>query len=216
MDVSPACLDDEERDQASRFITAELSRRFTAGRVMRRMVLSKYTGLAPHALRFGEIGQKKPILLGLQSPLEFNQTNSGDLALLAVSSDMPVGIDLEVPKDRSAALDIAKHQFHELEKTAIFSRCTENEQVAAFYRCWTRKEAFVKALGLGLYLPLNSFAVDVNGQERTKLLVCPDEHGPPAMWEILDLGVPGGNFAALAIAQPQARLQCFSYAFERC
>ncbi len=175
-----------------------------------------YTGIPPEALRFGETGQKKPILLHLKSPLEFNQTNSGDRALLAVSGGMPVGIDMEVPTDRGAALDIARHQFHELEKAAIFSGRTEGEQVAAFYRCWTRKEAFVKALGLGLYLPLDSFAVDVTGRERTRLLVCPETHGPASKWEITDLGLSDGSFAALAIAHPHTSFQRFSFAFGRC
>lgn len=213
VDVSPDCLDDEERQQAARFVTADLSRRFTAGRVMRREILSKYTGIPPAALRFGESGQKKPVLLNSGNPLEFNQTNSADWTLLAVSGAMPVGIDLEVPPERGPALDIARHQFHALEKAAIFSARTAGEKVAAFYRCWTRKEAFVKALGLGLYLPLDSFAVDVTVRQRSSLLVCPALHGPASKWEITDLDMSDGRFAALAIAHPRVRLRRFSFAF---
>lgn len=213
IEVRADCLDHEEQEQARRFVTEELTRRFTAGRVMRRKILGKYCDTPPEALQFGEIAQKKPVLTGAGAALQFNQTNSADLAMLAVSTAQPVGIDIEMPKDR-AALEVAEHQFHPLEIDAIFGARSEDEKIAAFYRCWTRKEAFIKALGLGLYLPLDSFAVDVRDRKRTELLVCPDPHGPSDKWSIVNLDAPAGSFAALAVPLKTLRIRYFGYSAE--
>lgn len=116
----------------------------------------------------------------------FSLSHSGNMALCAVS-DMEIGCDIEVPRGFDPA--IARRFFHPAEKEWLFSQ-PEAEQSSAFFRLWTGKESFMKALGLGLSLPLDSFAV-IPGQE-----VQLTQHADPRPWQMRSLR-DGESFLAL-------------------
>jgi len=114
-----------------------------------RMILSGYLGVAPEAIgfRYGEAG--KPFLEDTASGLEFNLTNSGDLALVALSLGMPVGVDCEQIRDRGDMVAIAERMFSP-EQAARIAAATPEDRLWKFHIAWTALEAEVKADGRGL------------------------------------------------------------------
>ncbi len=153
-------LDDVEAARADRFRYPLHRRRFIARRAMMRMVLARHLGCAPREIAYdlGEHG--KPELCGARS-LRFNLSHSHELALLAVTDrDDDIGVDLEKHLGRRADRDSARRFFSEQEMRAL-DPLSGSQFTAAFFKCWTSKEAFVKALGCGLSVDLDRFAVCV-------------------------------------------------------
>ena len=104
----------------------------------------------------------------LSRPIEFNLAHSAGVGLCAVAIGHRVGVDLEQIRPNPSCMEIAQRFFAPAEVAAL-SRLTGDDLIRAFYRCWTRKEAYLKATGLGLSLPLASFVVPV--WDRTKMLL---------------------------------------------
>jgi 4'-phosphopantetheinyl transferase len=141
-------------------------------------LLGQHLGLDPTAVVFVLNAYGKPSVAQAPS-MHFSLSHSEDRALLAVSDTLVVGADLEQvrPLDH---LELARRNFHTDEVAAIESQRTESAQRQAFFRIWTLKEAVLKALGMGLSLPLDSFAVSIATSPPT-MLVSP-EASPPAWW----------------------------------
>jgi 4'-phosphopantetheinyl transferase len=176
-------LNDEERARARRFHFDKHRNHFIVARGLLRMLLGRYLDAKPEALQFCYGAYGKPALDGLegQSPLHFNVSHSHETALFGFVQDRELGIDLEYIKRDFSTEDIARRFFTESEVEGIESNLPA-ERVAAFYRCWTRKEAYIKAIGSGLSQPLNEF--DVNRLPE---------------WSLIDLE-PGEDYVgALAI-----------------
>jgi 4'-phosphopantetheinyl transferase len=154
-------LNDEERARAQRFHFDRHRHHFIVARGVLRALLGLYLGTKPEALQFRYGAYGKPALDGeqRQSPLRFNVSHSHETALFGFVHDRELGIDLEYIKRDFSTEDIARRFFTPNEVESIESN-PEAERVAAFYRCWTRKEAYIKAIGSGLSQPLNEF--DVN------------------------------------------------------
>ena len=134
-------LDAAERDRAARFRWEEVRRRWTAGRAALRRLLERYTGVPAAELRFARGEHGKPYLAG--SSVRFNMTDSGDLALYAVTLDAEIGVDVE----RVRAIDgasISRRFLPESEAAAV------RADPASFFRIWTRREAYLKCIGVGL------------------------------------------------------------------
>ena len=119
-----------------------------------REILSRYLDLAPAALRFDHNAYGKPSVAG--AGLHFNVSHSGDWAMLAVSAEQEVGIDIE-RIDPSFVQEQIPERFFSPREVAQLRSLPPSEQTGAFFRCWTRKEAYIKARGLGLALALDSF-----------------------------------------------------------
>lgn len=151
-----ALLSEDERQRADRFVTPRLSRRWIAGRAGMRQILAGKLSQKAEALVF-DVGQHgKPFLSELDSPFPFNLSHSEDLAALAIS-DQEVGVDVERMEPLSR--EVAEMFFSPEEVTAL-DATPEEARMNAFYRCWTAKEAVLKAIGSGLTLPGRSFTVD--------------------------------------------------------
>lgn len=148
-------LSADERGRADRFVRAVHRDRHIVGRARLRQILGSVTGTDPRDLVFTFNPQGKPALDG--GP-HFNLSHTGALAALAVSADGPLGIDIERHAEIEEA--VARHSFSPAEYAAL-SRLAERDWQAGFYRCWTRKEAVIKAVGLGLSMPLDSFDVSL-------------------------------------------------------
>jgi 4'-phosphopantetheinyl transferase len=152
-----AILDDEERARAHRFSFERDRRRFVARRAFLRRVLAEYTGGAPARIRYRKSPTGKPQLADVDG-VAFSTSHADGLAIVAVATGGEVGVDIERIRAMPDALDIARRFFTEHE-AAHLSAIAGPMRSAAFLRLWTRKEAYVKALGHGLALPLDDFEV---------------------------------------------------------
>ena len=195
-----ALLSEDEKARGRSFVTAQLRHRFVAGRARLRALLGEHLGVDPRALVFVQNAFGKPRLADHPS-VHFSLSHSGDQAVLAVSDQREIGIDIECvrPLDH---LDLARRYFHPNEVAAIESVGPPKEQLLAFFRIWTLKEAVVKAIGKGLSIPLETFDVSIATSPPT-MFVAPE--GAPLRWWLYQttggycraLAVPGGGEVGL-------------------
>lgn len=191
-----ALLSPDERARAARFARHRDADRYIVGRSTLRIVLASYLDRHPEQLVFAYNEFGKPCLAEENgSDLHFNLSHSEDIAVLAVSDRFPLGIDIEAEKP--IAEDVAGHFFSPNECLRLRSLPLQQQQ-PAFYRCWTRKEAFVKAHGAGLSLALDCFDVPLVGTEGLRIERLDDTVGLAGDWSLLDLRVPQGFFGAVA------------------
>ena len=202
--VDDAILSVRERQRADAFVFDHDARRYRATKVMQRQILGAYTGVPPEQLTFGSEVREKPTIAPGQGPpaLTFNLSGSGGLALIAIAFSRSIGVDLETPRDDIETLGIAERYFHPLEIEAIKAETDSALRRQTFYRCWTRKEAYMKALGEGLYLPMESFAVELAPVSRPSLLDCAEGLAEAQEWTLIDLSVQATFFGAVAVRGP--------------
>lgn len=171
-----SCLDPIERRRAASLRSDLHRRRFTASHAALRHLLGLHAGIAPHALPLYTEGHGKPVLppaLGLH----FNLAHCEDLALLALTRDGPVGIDVERVRKlggaRPAAGDqneremaLARRHFSQSELRELRTLTPDVTRLRAFFSGWTRKEAWVKAAGVGLRVDLRSIETGLSGSRQ--------------------------------------------------
>lgn len=190
-------LSEDEHVRAERFLTARDRQRYIVGRAGLRRILSGYLDMPPETIRFTYNSWGKPeLVLTTGNKLHFNLSHSAGEALLAVSRDVEIGIDIE--EIRPLQEDVASHFFSAAE-CAELGALAEPDRLTGFYRCWTRKEAFVKGHGAGLSIPLDSFDVSIRETEGQRLLLRMDtDTGSLGDWALLNLHVVDGFCGALA------------------
>jgi 4'-phosphopantetheinyl transferase len=174
LDELAAVLNTDEEARAARFHFPLDRRRFTSARGLLRHVVGAYVGIAPHRLRLQLAVAGKPSLVDADG-IEFNLSHSGGWALLGIGRGVPLGVDLEVERDVNDLEQIARTNFGRAEVEALL-RLPAQQRREAFFAIWTRKEAFIKALGEGLSMPLDRFEVSA------ETLVC----GGPALLRAVD------------------------------
>lgn len=201
-------LSADERERAERFHFARDRRRFSAGRGLLRDILSRYLNAAPQELRFHYNAHGKPSLYG--SDLRFNLSHSGGLALFAVTVGGEVGVDVERIRPEVMQEGLARRYFSPREVTALEALPPE-QQPPGFFNCWTRKEAYIKARGEGLSLPLDSFDVSLEPGKPARLLYVKDAPGEAERWSLWDLEVGAGFAAALALNSTGKTLRRWQY-----
>ncbi len=187
-------LSDDERARAGRFAAPLHAGRFAAGRGRMREILGLYLRKAPAGISFLYNAFGKP-QLGHGSGLHFNLSHSGDTAVLAVSHCFDLGVDIEEIKPVEE--ELAARFFSKAESDALRA-IPESRSVNAFYRCWTSKEAFVKAHGAGLSLPLDSFDVDVDPDSPPALLSLGGDREAARQWSMLAIDLPDGYCGTVA------------------
>jgi 4'-phosphopantetheinyl transferase len=192
----------DEHERALRFRFDKDRARYIVGRGVLRLLLGRYSGLDAACIRFEYGRHQKPVLADAETPF-FNLAHAGAVVLYAFSRCFPVGVDVELVQPELPGDGIAEQFFSPVEIAALCS-LPERERGRAFLACWTRKEAFVKARGDGLTLPLDSFDVTLAPDEPAAVLRTgwsPDEH---LRWKLLDLSDPAsGQVAALAAPEPE-------------
>jgi len=209
LDASPAAtsnfhelLSNDERERAARFHFDEHRRRFTAARGILRTLLGRYLESNPHDLRFEYSDHGKPFLVGTHTrDLRFNLSHSHEVALFGFTIGRDIGIDVEQIRPDRSTPEIAERFFSRREVEALFALPRE-QQTGGFFRCWTRKEAYIKAKGKGMSIPLDSFAVSLSPEEPASLLWVRDCAEEPARW-ILREPQAGSGFAACLAADDQ-------------
>jgi 4'-phosphopantetheinyl transferase len=198
-------LSQDERQRAARFRFRKDASYFAARRVALRHILSSYLDQDPQCLAF-ELSEKgKPRLAESGSQIEFNCSHSANEALLAVTKHVQVGVDIEQVRELANIDELAAHSLSCAESRAL-QTLTGGEKTAAFFRCWTRKEAFVKARGDGMTLPFNCFDVSLLPGEPAQVL---DVRGPAvdsARWTLSNASTPFGFIGAVAMKEDLASL----------
>ena len=188
-------LEDDEIFRADRFHFEKDRRAFTVSRGFLRDIIGRYLETKPGAIRFSYGPYGKPALSN-DSTLRFNMSHSRGVALVAVTDAREVGVDVEYIRADFATEDIARRFFSPCEVEA-FNGLSNDLQVAAFFRCWTRKEAYIKAIGLGLSQPLDGFDVTLVPDVPPALLHAGEDDA--SRWSLSDIDVGGDYAAALMV-----------------
>lgn len=186
-----------EIDRAARFHFAADRHRYIAAHASLRRILARYLRCSPRETSFTTNEYGKPALLDGQG-LEFNLSHSGDYALIAVARGRRVCIDVERMRQGLDIDNIAARYFSPGEITEM-SALPPEQRATGFFDCWTRKEAYIKARGLGLSLPLDSFSVSLAPQRPAALLADRSDPGVASDWTLLSLAVDAGYAGALAV-----------------
>jgi 4'-phosphopantetheinyl transferase len=177
---------------------------------MLRSLLAPYLGKAPGALEFEHNVYGKPALLHTagDQPLEFNMAHSGGLALIAVAHQQGLGVDIELKRPLVNADAIAQTYFSAYERTTLRG-LPVGAKTDAFYACWTRKEAYIKAIGKGLSLPLDEFDVTLAPVEPAHLLHVRDSPDEVACWTLYSLAPAPGYAGALVAEGTSHHVSCW-------
>lgn len=189
----------DEAERADRFTFQDGRHRAIAGRGQLRAILGRCLGADPAALQFAYGPRGKPALAGPWSGAgwHFNLAHSGDLALLAVTRSGPVGVDVERIRPVTDASRLVSRFFSRREDAA-FRALSEDQKPAAFFRLWTRKEAWLKATGEGIAESLGQVEVSFLPGEPARLLGLPGGPEVLSRWRLHDVDSPPGSVAALA------------------
>lgn len=188
----------DEAMRACRFRRERDRRRFTVCRATLRLLLGGYLGQRPAAIRFAYGRHDKPRLADpTAGRLEFNLSHSSSLALVAVTAGCPVGIDVEALRPLPDAPALAERFFSAAERAAL-AAYPEGERERAFYRCWTRKEAYLKAVGDGVAARLDRFDVSLE-PGNARLLAVGGDQALADTWSLAHIEPGAGYVGALAL-----------------
>lgn len=177
-------LTPKEQSRAQRFMFAKHTRRYTASTGYLRIILSYYLGIAPEEIEFSYGERGKPYIT--DSPFEFNMSNSDEYFIMGISKNIVLGIDIEKWRDRTDIEGLVKHSFSELEQRE-FSTIAAQDKRASFYQGWTTNEAYIKAIGQGLYHDLTKFSVQMDINKPPNILLIEDEKYANKNWRTLKI-----------------------------
>lgn len=193
-------LSASERARAARFIRNRDRRRFIVARARLRQLLAARLGTQPESVEFTYGAHGKPALAADLAAfgLRFNVSHAQDLALYAITYGREVGVDVEAVRALSDADDIAARFFSRHENEAY--RALElRDRPRGFFNCWTRKEAFIKAIGEGLSHPLDRFDVTLAPGEQARILRVAEAPGETCGWALRSFSPAPGFVAALVV-----------------
>jgi len=208
-------LSPDERMRAERFYFEKDRKRFIVGRGILRSILGNYLDIAPSRLRFcyGDNGKPAFADTACQGTIRFNLSHSNGRALFAFAIDRAIGIDIEKVHDMPDMSHIAERFFSERENK-LFRALPECQKREAFFNCWTRKEAFIKAIGDGLIMPLNSFDVTLIPGEPAKLINVPGDPENDVNWSLQELTPYPGYIGAFAVEGDSWHLACWQWEWD--
>ncbi len=205
-------LTTDEATKAKRFHFEKHRNHFIVARGLLRTILSRYLDIDPHQLRFCYNAYGKPSLdpSSHKSTLNFNLSHSHDLALYAFTYSRQVGIDIEYMRANVEYEELAK-RFFSPDENAILHALPEAFKQEAFFNCWTRKEAYIKARGKGLSIPLESFDVSLRPGEPAALLNSREDPQETTRWSLQELKPGLGYAGALAVEGSGWHLHCWQW-----
>jgi len=204
----------DELARAARFHFERDQRRWIAARGAVRSLLAGYAGVPPTFVRFRVGPHGKPSLeVPAGTGLEFNVSHSSELAVCAVSPGRAVGVDVEAIRPDFATLSMARRFFAPAEAAAL-AALPQNAQTEAFFACWSRKEAYIKARGTGIALGLDRFEVSLQPGSPAAILATHDEPDAVERWRLIALA-PGDGYAGALVTDGPAWLECWQLASEK-
>lgn len=198
-------LSRDECEQAYAFATRGLEASFIVTKALTRLVLARYTGERPEAIRFAYAPHGKPSVSG-NPTLHFNTSACSTMFVLAVTRSGALGIDVERLRPFPDAASIAQHFFCR-EEAEYIEQYPEHERSAAFLQLWTCKEAVLKATGEGLTRELRSFRVSFDGDLRCSTPSVFDADAPARRWMLKTFGLGSDHVAAIAFVGQPRRLR---------
>ncbi len=195
-------LSEVERERADRYRVPEPRRHYTVMRAVLRSILSRYLDVDPARLSFATGPDGKPELAAPHGSVQFNVSHSHGLGLCAVAR-CRVGVDVEHVGRRTENLaDIVKRFFSPAEQVEFLELPAE-ERRQGFFNGWTRKEAFIKATGRGLFAVLDSFDVSLTPGEPPRITAVRDPTERAACWSLFSLE-PGDGYTGALVVDGQA------------
>ena len=200
---SPLSTDEQQR--AARFKFDVDRSRFSCARGVLRHLLAAYAGRAPQEIQFTYSENGKPELRDCAG-IRFNVSHSDNVAVFAVAANRRIGIDIEKLRDDVDFDAIPRRFFSEVEQREIAALSGE-EKIAGFFNCWTRKEAYVKAVGTGLSLPLRDFDVTLRPGEPARLIATRPNPELAKLFILASLDIRPEFASALAIEGPLSHLE---------
>lgn len=219
LDETPSRIDSflhtlaaDERTRAERFYFPRDRERFIVARGVLRAILGLYSNRAPECVSFSDGSHGKPALAWESggAAIRFNISHSHGVALYAVTRAREVGIDVEFIRSDLEVEQIAERFFSHHEIATLRALPTDLRE-SAFFRCWTRKEAYIKAKGEGLSLPLDQFEVSLTPGEPAALLSTQRDPNEAQRWSLQELTPAPGYAAALAVEGHGWRLACWDW-----
>jgi 4'-phosphopantetheinyl transferase len=203
-------LAEDERRRAERFHFEKDRRHFTAGRGALRILLARYLARRPEEVRFVYSNYGKPRLADSDNGdhLRFNLTHSHGLALLAITRGRDIGVDVERLRDMERDGEPLAERFFSPREAAVLRSLPPELRREAFFHCWTCKEAYIKANGKGLSLPLDQFDVSLHPAEPAALLATHHDPMEARRWSLRSLDPGEGYVGALAVEGRSWQLWC--------
>jgi len=200
----------DERARAARFHFDRDRVRFQRCRTALRLLLARYLDIAPSDIRFAYGPSGKPELDADQNrhELRFNVSHSGDMALIAFGIRNNLGADIEKVRPDVNTAELSERYFSTRERESLRS-LPEALRVIAFYACWARKEAFLKATGEGLGFPLSDFSVAVHPEKAPSVEEIKGDTSAARQWSLIDIRAADGFRSAVAVEHPSVTLATF-------
>jgi 4'-phosphopantetheinyl transferase len=199
------CLDVRDRERAARFRFPEDRARFVLGRGLLRKCLGHYLQQTPETIELAYTDRGRPILPHDET-VQFSISHTHDLVAVAVTAGARVGIDLEYVQPQLDLPELAKRICSD-EELQTFQALASRETPAAFFRIWTRKEAYLKARGEGITEGLQEISVSLGSEETGSIKDTRDESAAQT-WRLLTLPVPADYMGSLACDDADKRLEC--------
>jgi len=210
-------LSADERARAARFRFGQDRIQFVQARAALRLILGEYLTVDPATLEFIYGAHGKPALATghADNSLRFNLSRREGLALIAITRGREIGVDVELRRADLPFLDMADVSFSSTELTTLRS-LPKSLRVAGFYNCWTRKEAFAKARGEGLYFPFKQFDVSLTPGDPARLLEIRDDPDEVDRWMLRDVSIEENYVAALAVEGSNLNVTCRNWDWLPC
>jgi len=205
-------LSQDERTRSERFYLERDKKRFIVGRGLLRIILSRYLDTNASQLQFCYGPHGKPTLAESSggNTLNFNLSHSHELVLYAITREREIGVDIEHIHPIPDFEEIADCYFSEQEKGA-FHKLDPDQRLRAFFNCWTRKEAYLKATGYGLVFPMEQLNVSLSPNEPVQLHSVQDDYSIANLWSLQEL-IPACNYVgALAVEGHCWNLKCWQW-----
>jgi 4'-phosphopantetheinyl transferase len=208
-------LSSNEQTRAARFHFERDRRRFIVSHGVLRIIVGRYLGTGPAQLRFRYESHGKPYLSTEfnQRGFRFNQAHSNELTVYAFTLGHELGIDVECIRSLPDAEQIAAQFFSAQENIALHA-LPADQRLEAFFNCWTRKEAYIKAIGDGLSHPLDQFQVSLSSDEPARLLDVRGSSEEAARWTMASWAPAPGYVAALVVEGSGYHLECRQFLLE--
>ncbi len=213
LDILFAVLDADERARADRFRFPNDRRHYIVARGTLRLLLSRYLGMpaATIVFEYNEYG-KPAIAPGLTAlDARFNLSHSGEMALYALTLSREVGVDIEWTGRRLDQPEQIAERYFSLAERAALRNLPDERKRQGFFNAWTRKEAYIKARGQGLYLALDQFDVSLDPAQPAQLLATRDDPAQVSRWQMREIA-PGADYvAALVVEGRDWQASCYDW-----
>ena len=202
----------DEKARAERFRFEQDKNRFIVATGTLRTILGRYLNLEPSRVRFcyGKYGKPRLADTVGNGTIHFNLSHSAGIALYGFTRDYTIGVDIERIHD-IPEMDEIVDQFFSMREKDVFRSLAEDMKKEAFFNCWTRKEAFMKAIGDGLWRPLDKFDISFAPGKPARLLSVEGDSKEASGWCIQELNPGRGFAAAFAVEGRNWQLHCWQW-----